>query len=72
MFDMRMQIFRKLQTLDVSFFDRNPVGRLMTRLTNDVETLNEMFTSGVVAIFWISSRWPASWWFSCGSTGSWR
>ncbi|HET6463788.1 MAG TPA: ABC transporter ATP-binding protein [Candidatus Krumholzibacteria bacterium] len=51
MFDMRMQIFRKLQRLDVSFFDRNPVGRLMTRLTNDVETLNEMFTSGVVAIF---------------------
>jgi ATP-binding cassette subfamily B multidrug efflux pump len=51
MFDMRMQIFRHLQRLDVSFFDRNPVGRLMTRLTNDVETLNEMFTSGVVAIF---------------------
>ena len=51
MFDMRMQIFRRLQRLDVSFFDRNPVGRLMTRLTNDVETLNEMFTSGVVAIF---------------------
>jgi ATP-binding cassette subfamily B protein len=51
MFDMRMQIFRHLQRLDVSFFDRNPVGRLMTRLTNDVETLNEMFTAGVVAIF---------------------
>jgi ATP-binding cassette subfamily B protein len=51
MFDMRMQIFRRLQRLDVSFFDRNPVGRLMTRLTNDVETLNEMFTAGVVAIF---------------------
>jgi ATP-binding cassette subfamily B multidrug efflux pump len=51
MFDMRMQIFRRLQSLDVSFFDRNPVGRLMTRLTNDVETLNELFTAGVVAIF---------------------
>ena len=51
MFDLRMQIFRRLQRLDVSFFDRNPVGRLMTRLTNDVETLNEMFTAGVVAIF---------------------
>lgn len=51
MFDIRMQIFRRLQRLDVSFFDRNPVGRLMTRLTNDVETLNEMFTAGVVAIF---------------------
>ncbi|HEX5132300.1 MAG TPA: ABC transporter ATP-binding protein [Candidatus Krumholzibacteria bacterium] len=50
MYDMRMQIFRRLQTLDIPFFDRNPVGRLMTRLTNDVETLNEMFTSGVVAI----------------------
>ncbi len=50
MFDIRMQIFRRLQRLDVPFFDRNPVGRLMTRLTNDVETLNEMFTSGVVAI----------------------
>jgi ATP-binding cassette subfamily B protein len=51
MFDMRMQIFRRLQSLDISFFDRNPVGRLMTRLTNDVETLNELFTAGVVAIF---------------------
>jgi ATP-binding cassette subfamily B protein len=50
MFDMRMQIFRRLQSLDIPFFDRNPVGRLMTRLTNDVETLNEMFTAGVVAI----------------------
>jgi len=50
MFDMRMQIFRRLQTLDIPFFDRNPVGRLMTRLTNDVETLNELFTSGVIAI----------------------
>jgi ATP-binding cassette subfamily B protein len=50
MFDMRMELFRRLQRLDVAFFDRNPVGRLMTRLTNDIETLNEMFTSGVVAI----------------------
>ena len=51
MFDLRMQIFRRLQSLDVQFFDKNPVGRLMTRLTSDVEVLNEMFTSGVVAIF---------------------
>lgn len=51
MFDLRMQIFRRLQSMDVRFFDRNPVGRLMTRLTSDVEVLNEMFTSGVVAIF---------------------
>jgi len=51
MFDLRMQIFKHLQRMEVSFFDRNPVGRLMTRLTSDVEVLNEMFTSGVVAIF---------------------
>jgi ATP-binding cassette subfamily B protein len=51
MFDLRVQIFRQIQRMDVSFFDKNPVGRLMTRLTSDVEVLNEMFTSGVVAIF---------------------
>jgi len=51
MFDLRMQLFRRLQSMDVQFFDKNPVGRLMTRLTSDVEVLNEMFTSGVVAIF---------------------
>jgi ATP-binding cassette subfamily B protein len=51
MFDMRSQIFRHLQSLQVSFFDRNPVGRLVTRLTSDVDALNEMFTSGVLAIF---------------------
>jgi len=48
--DLRMQLFRHLLRLSLSFFDRNPVGRLMTRLTNDVEVLNEMFTSGLVAI----------------------
>lgn len=51
MFDLRMQIFSHLQKMEVSYFDKNPVGRLMTRLTNDVEVLNETFTSGVVAIF---------------------
>ncbi len=51
MFDLRMQIFRHLQSLHVGFFDRNPVGRLVTRLTSDVDALNEMFTSGVIAIF---------------------
>ena len=51
MFDMRKQIFRHIQGLQVSFFDRNPVGRLVTRLTSDVDALNEMFTSGVLAIF---------------------
>jgi len=49
--DLRRQIFAHLQRLDLAFFDRNPVGRLMTRVTSDVEVLNEMFTSGVVTIF---------------------
>ena len=49
--DLRREIFAKLQSLDLAFFDRNPVGRLMTRVTSDVEVLNEMFTSGVVTIF---------------------
>ncbi len=51
MYDLRAQIFGHFQRLSVRFFDRNPVGRLMTRLTSDVEVLNEMFTSGVVTIF---------------------
>ncbi|HEY4930215.1 MAG TPA: ABC transporter ATP-binding protein [Terriglobales bacterium] len=51
MFDLRAQIFRHLQRLHVSFFDRNPVGRLVTRVTSDVDALNEMFTAGVVSIF---------------------
>src|ERR1700723_1028076 len=51
MFDLRRQIFRHLQGLHVAFFDKNPVGRLVTRVTTDVDALNEMFTSGVVSIF---------------------
>ncbi len=51
MFDLRRQIFRHLQYMHVGFFDRNPVGRLVTRVTTDVDALNEMFTSGVVSIF---------------------
>jgi ATP-binding cassette subfamily B protein len=51
MFDLRSQIFRHIQSMHVGFFDRNPVGRLVTRLTSDVDALNEMFTSGVLAIF---------------------
>lgn len=51
MFDLRMEIYRHLQDLEVAFFDRNPVGRLMTRITSDVDVLNELFTSGVVTIF---------------------
>ena len=51
MYDLRTEIFRKLQRLDLGFYDRNPVGRLMTRITSDVEALNELFSSGVVAVF---------------------
>jgi ATP-binding cassette subfamily B multidrug efflux pump len=51
MYDLRMQIFGHLQRLSISYFDRNPVGRLMTRVTSDVETLNELFSSGVVTVF---------------------
>ena len=47
--DLRVEIFAHLQRLSVSFFDRNPVGRLVTRVTSDVESLNELFTAGVVA-----------------------
>ncbi len=50
-FDLRMRINEHLQRLDLSFYDRNPVGRLMTRVTTDVDTLNELFTSGVVSVF---------------------
>jgi ATP-binding cassette subfamily B multidrug efflux pump len=51
MFDMRSQIFRHLQRMSPAFFDRNPVGKLVTRVTSDVDALNEMFTSGVLSIF---------------------
>jgi ATP-binding cassette, subfamily B, multidrug efflux pump len=51
MYDLREEIFAHLQRLPVQFYDRNPVGRLMTRLTTDVDALNEMFTAGVIAIF---------------------
>ncbi len=51
MFDLRSQIFRHLQHMHLGFFDKNPVGRLVTRVTTDVDALNEMFTAGVVAIF---------------------
>src|SRR6201987_3253693 len=51
MFDLRSQIFRHLQRMHIGFYDRNPVGRLVTRVTTDVDALNEMFTAGVVSIF---------------------
>jgi ATP-binding cassette subfamily B multidrug efflux pump len=49
--DMRREIFAHLQRLHVGFFDRNPVGRLMTRVTTDVDAVNDLFTSGVVTVF---------------------
>ena len=51
MHDLRAQIYAHLQALDLSFYDRNPVGRLMTRVTTDVDVLNDLFASGVVTIF---------------------
>lgn len=50
-FDIRMRVFDHIQKLALRFFDKNPVGRLVTRLTNDIEVLNEMFSSGIVMIF---------------------
>ena len=50
MFDLRTEIFTKLQRQEVAYFDRYPVGRIMTRLTSDVDALNEMFTSGVIDV----------------------
>lgn len=47
MYDLRSELYDKLQHQEVAYYDRNPVGRIMTRLTNDVDALNELFTSGV-------------------------
>jgi ATP-binding cassette subfamily B protein len=51
MYDMRRQVFDHLQRLDLAYYDRNPVGRLMTRVTSDVDAINDLFTSGVVSVF---------------------
>ena len=51
MYDLRRQIFGHLQRQSLRYFDRNPVGRLMTRVTNDVEVLNQLFSSGIVTVF---------------------
>ncbi len=51
MFDLRREIYGRLQRLDVRYYDRNPVGRLMTRVTSDVDALNDLFASGVITIF---------------------
>jgi ATP-binding cassette, subfamily B, multidrug efflux pump len=50
MFDLRRELIRHLQKLDLSYYDRNPVGRMVTRVTTDVDALNELFASGLVAI----------------------
>lgn len=50
-FDLRMQVFRHIQNLALRFFDKTPIGRLVTRVTNDVESLNELFSSGIVMVF---------------------
>jgi ATP-binding cassette, subfamily B, multidrug efflux pump len=50
-YDIRMQIFTHLQKLHLAFFDRNPVGRLVTRVTNDVNVLDDLFSSGLVSVF---------------------
>src|SRR5581483_5294173 len=49
--DLRVDLFNRLQELPASFFDRNPVGRLVTRLTTDVDAINEAFTAGTLTIF---------------------
>ena len=51
MFDLRTAVYSHLQRLDLRYYDRNPVGRLMTRVTSDVDVLNDLFTSGVVTVF---------------------
>ncbi|HZP47653.1 MAG TPA: ABC transporter ATP-binding protein [Vicinamibacterales bacterium] len=51
MFDLRTAIYAHLQRLDLRYYDRNPVGRLMTRVTSDVDALNDLFTAGVITIF---------------------
>jgi ATP-binding cassette subfamily B multidrug efflux pump len=50
MFDLRRELMTHLQNLDIAFYDRNPVGRLVTRVTSDVDVLNELFASGLVTI----------------------
>jgi ATP-binding cassette subfamily B protein len=50
-YDLRMQLFQHLQRLGLRFYDKNPIGRLITRVTNDIEVLNDMFASGIVMVF---------------------
>lgn len=50
MFDLRTEIYTKLQNQEVAYYDKNPVGRIITRITSDVDSLNELFTSGVIDV----------------------
>ncbi len=50
MYDLRKEIFERLQRLPMSFFDRSPVGRLVTRVTTDVDALNDLFAAGIAAM----------------------
>ena len=50
-YNFRKELFEHIQTLSLRFFDQNPVGRLVTRLTSDIEVLNELFTSGIIMVF---------------------
>jgi ATP-binding cassette subfamily B protein len=50
MYDLRRELYQKLQQQEVAYYDRNPVGRIMTRLTSDVDALNELFTSGIIDV----------------------
>ena len=70
--DLRMHVFSHLQELSASFFDRNPVGKLMTRVTSDVESLNEAFTSGLVLIMADLVKLAGIIGILCGWTGAWR
>ena len=70
MYDLRAQIFAKLQTIEVAFYDTNPVGRLITRLTSDVDSLNELFSSGLVEVLGdlvlIAGALGFMFYFNCG------
>ena len=50
LYDLRKEIFERMQRLPMSFFDRNPVGRLVTRVTTDVDALNDLFAAGIAAM----------------------
>ncbi|AFN74792.1 ABC transporter-like protein [Melioribacter roseus P3M-2] len=68
-FDIRVQLFRHVERLALKFFDKTPIGRIVTRVTNDVESLNEMFSSGIVSVF--SDIFVIIWIFFFMFTMSW-